>query len=64
MTALERFENGGERSDGVGEDQRIEGQTQDGYVVVEMICHDEGVTSPGGCRVEDDADTITEVRDK
>ena len=42
----------------------VEGQTEDGYVVVEMLCRDWGVTSPGGCRAEDDSDVVTEVKDK
>jgi hypothetical protein len=43
---------------------KFEGQTKEGYIVAEMICTDEGVTSPGGCRVEDDRDAVTDVRDK
>jgi hypothetical protein len=35
--------------------------TKDGYLVAEFQCHAYGVTSPGGCRVEDPDDEVVWV---
>jgi hypothetical protein len=37
----------------LGDAKPLKGLTSDGYVVVEMSCREYGITSPGGCHVED-----------
>jgi hypothetical protein len=39
----------------------VKALTKDGYLVAEFQCHSYGVTSPGGCRVEDPDDEVTWV---
>ena len=50
-----------------GDELEIDGKTLEGQsndeTVVEMTCHDEGVTSPGGC-FPDDGDRVIRIRDK
>lgn len=42
-------------------DRNVRGKISDGYVVREFECKDEGVTSPGGCFVEEDDKVAEQV---
>lgn len=44
-------------------DKKVQGQTQDGYLVLEMQCRDWGVTSSGGC-IAEEGDTVEIIKDR